>query len=75
VALVRVEKRKAFHHPGVEAAARMPCDLTSDVKTVLEPRELAPGRRWEDGDLAVLALIPVLRYVLAMVSETRLSVV
>ncbi len=53
----------------------MPRDLTSDVKTVLEPCELAARRRWEDGDLAVLALIPVLRYVLAMVSETRLSVV
>ena len=50
-------------------------DLADDVKPVLEPGELAASRRRKDGDLAIFALIAVLRYVLAMVSETSCSVV
>jgi hypothetical protein len=49
--------------------------LTNHVEAVLEPRELAAGGRWKDGDLAVFALIAVLRYVFAVESETSCSVV
>lgn len=53
----------------------MPRDLAHDVKAIFEPRELAAGRRRKDGDLAVFALVAVLGYVLAVVSETSCSVV
>jgi hypothetical protein len=50
-------------------------DLANDVEPVPEPRELAAGRCRKDRDLAVLALITVLRYVLAVVSVSSCSVV
>jgi hypothetical protein len=53
----------------------VPGYLADDVQSVPEPLEFAARRRWEDRDLAVFALIAVSRYVLAMVSETRFSVV
>jgi hypothetical protein len=50
-------------------------DFTNDVQALLEPCELAAGRRRKDGDLAVFTLIAVLRYVFAIESETSWSVV
>ena len=47
--------------------------FTHDVKAVFEPGKLAASRRREDCDLAILALIAVLGYCLAIESETRLS--
>ncbi len=75
MSLVFLEKRRAFRHPGIQAVRRMPRDLAHDVQTILQPSQLAAGRRRKDGDLAVFALVAVLRYVLAMVSETSCSVV
>ena len=50
-------------------------DLAHHVKPVLQPRELGARGRWEDRGLAILALEAVLRYVLAVVSETSWRVV
>jgi len=50
-------------------------NFANDVEPIFEPCKLAASRGRKDCDLAVLALIPVLRYVLAVVSETRFSVV
>jgi hypothetical protein len=75
VADVFVEEGETLHHPGVEPVVRMLGHLTHDVQPVFEPTQLVAGRRRKDGDLAILALVTVLRYVLAIVSETSCSVV
>ena len=75
VADVLVEEDEALHHPGIETVVRVLGDLTHDVQPVFEPTQLAAGRRRKDRDLAILALVAVLRYVLAIVSETSCSVV
>jgi hypothetical protein len=72
---VLVEEREAVHHPGVEPAVGVFRDLPHDVRTIFEPAKLAARRRREDRDLAVFTLVAVLRYVLAIVSETSCSVV
>ncbi len=53
----------------------MPGNLAHDVEPILEPPQLAAGRGGKDRGLAILALITELRYVFAIVSERRLSVV
>lgn len=50
-------------------------NLTHDVKPVLEPSKFAAGRHREDCDLAIFALITVLRYCFAIESEDRINVV
>jgi hypothetical protein len=50
-------------------------DLANDVQPVLQPTQLATGRRGKDRRFAILAPVPVLRYVFAMLSETSWSVV
>jgi hypothetical protein len=50
-------------------------DFANDVLPVFEPSELATRRRRKDGGLAILALVTVLGYVFAIVSETSWSVV
>jgi hypothetical protein len=50
-------------------------NLTDDVESILEPGKFAARRNREDRDLAILALVPVLGYVFAIVSETRFRVV
>lgn len=50
-------------------------DLAHDVATVLQPNQLGAGRRRKDGNLAILAAIPELRYCDATESETSFSVV
>jgi hypothetical protein len=54
-------------------------DFTYDVKAVLKPAELRARRRREDCDLAILALIAVLRYgfaiEVAIESEASFNVV
>jgi len=70
-----VEERQTLHHPGVEPVVRVLRHLAHDVQAVLEPTQLVTGRRRKDGDLAILTLVAVLRYVLAIVSETSCSVV
>ncbi len=45
-------------------------DLANDVQPILEPAQLATRRRGKDRSLAILAAVPVLRYVFAIVSET-----
>ena len=75
VPVVFVEKRQPIHHPRVQPIGRVTRDLTGHVKAVLEPLELATSRHREDCALAILAPISVARYVLAIESETRFSVV
>jgi hypothetical protein len=70
-----VEKSQALHHPRIEPAARMPGNLAYYVEPILEPAQLGAGRGGKDRGLAILALITELRYVFAIVSESRLSVV
>lgn len=53
----------------------MASDLANDVQAILEPLELAASRDRKDRDFTVLALITGSRYVLAIESETRFSVV
>jgi hypothetical protein len=50
-------------------------NLTNDVQTILQPAQFVASRDGKDGRFTILALIPVLRYVLAIESETRFSVV
>ena len=50
-------------------------DFAHDVKPVLEPLKFAASRRGEDCDLAIFALITVLRYCFAIESEDRVNVV
>jgi hypothetical protein len=51
-------------------------DFTGDVNAVLEPCEFGAGRRRENCDLAILALVPETRYNFpAVSSEIRLKVV
>ena len=75
VAHVFVEEGQTLHHPGIKPVVRVLGHLAHDVKPVLEPTQLVAGRRRKDGDLAILTLVAVLRYVLAIVSETSCSVV
>ena len=75
MAIVLVEKSKPIHHPRVQAAARVPSDFADDVGSIFEPGKLGAGRCREDRDFAIFALVSVLRYVFAIVSETRFSVV
>jgi hypothetical protein len=49
--------------------------LAHDVHAIPKPAQLRTGRNRKDRRLAILALIPVLSYVLAIESETRFSVV
>ena len=72
---VFVQEGEPVHHPRVEAVARMPSDLTYDVQPVPKPLKLASRRDREDRRFAILAAIAVLGYCLAIVSETKLSVV
>ena len=53
----------------------MPRDLPHDVHSIFQPLQLAAGRDRKDRGLAILAAIAYLRYVFAIVSETRSSVV
>jgi hypothetical protein len=53
----------------------MPGNLAHYVEPILEPAQLGAGRGGKDCGLAILALITELRYVFAIVSESRLSVV
>ncbi len=73
--VVLVKKSQPVHHPCVEPVGRVAPDLADHVHAVLEPLELATGRYREDRALAILAPVAVVRYVLAIVSETRFSVV
>ena len=75
VALVLVEKRKPFHHPGIEAAAGVARDLAHDVYAVAQPCQLVTGGRRKDCALAILTLVAVLRYVFAIVSVRSCKVV
>jgi hypothetical protein len=75
VPLVLVQKTQTFHHPRIQAVARVSRDLTHDVQPIFEPRKLGARANREDRDLAILALVTELRYVLAIVSLTRSSVV
>ena len=75
MALMFVQKREPLHHPRIEPVARMPRDLPYDVHSIFEPLKLATGRDRKDRGLAILAAIAYLRYVFAIVSETRFSVV
>jgi hypothetical protein len=75
VADVLVEEGETLHHPGIEPVVRVLGHLSHDVQPVFEPTKLVAGCRRKDGDLAILALVAVLRYVLAIVSETSCSVV
>ncbi len=70
-----VEKSHPVPHPRVEPVGRVAGDLADHVQTVLEPLELATGRYREDRALAIFAPVAVARYVLAIESETRFSVV
>jgi hypothetical protein len=60
VALVIAEKLEAFHHPRIEAVARMLRDLARDVDAIFKPREFGARRRRKDRDLAIFALVSVL---------------
>lgn len=73
--MVVVEERKAFHHPRIEPIARVPGNLSDDVKPIAQPLQLAARGRWEDRDLAIFTLVPVLRYGVTGVLETSCSVV
>jgi hypothetical protein len=55
----------------------MACHLAHDMEPISKPGELAASRDRKNRDLAILALIPVLRYGLAIAieSETSVSVV
>jgi hypothetical protein len=53
----------------------MPRDLTNDVRSIFEPRQLAAGGGREDRDLAILALVAEARYIFAVLAESRFSVV
>jgi hypothetical protein len=70
-----VEKSQALHHPRIEPAARMPGNLAYYVEPILEPAQFAAGCGGKDRGLAILTLITELRYVFAIVSESRLRVV
>jgi hypothetical protein len=72
---VFVEEGQTLHHPGIEPVVRVFGHLAHDVQAVFEPTQLVAGRSGKDGDLAILTLVAVLRYVLAIVSETSCSVV
>ena len=50
-------------------------DLASNVNAIFKPLELAAGGYREDRALAILAPVAVARYVLAIESDTRFSVV
>jgi hypothetical protein len=75
VSRVFVEECEPVHHPGIEPVIRVFGHLADDVPAILEPSQLAAGRRRKDGNLAVLTPIAVLRYVLAIESETSCRVV
>lgn len=54
----------------------MPGNFADHVNAVLEPSEFGAGRRGEDCDLAILALVAETRYDFpAVSSEIRLKVV
>ena len=73
MAVMLVQEAEAFHHPGVEAIARMTRNLAHNVKPLFEPLKFAASRRREDRDLAIFALVAVLRYCFAIESEMRFS--
>jgi hypothetical protein len=73
--VVFVKKSKSVHHPRVEAVAGVARDLANHVRSILEPLQLASGRHRKDCALAILAPVAEARYVFAIVSETRFSVV
>lgn len=75
VAAVLVKKGQSVHHPRIEAVGRVARDLANHVNATFEPLELAAGRHREDRGLAIFAPVTELRYVLAIESETRFSVV
>ncbi len=72
---VFVEECEPIHHPRVEPVVGVLDHLAHDVRAIFEPTQLAARRRRKDGNLAVLTLVTVLRYVFAIVSETSCSVV
>jgi hypothetical protein len=75
VPAVRVEKREAVHHPRVQPICGVLGNLRDDVQPISQPAQLAARGGWKDRRRAVLAAVTVLRYVLAIVSETSCRVV
>ncbi len=73
--VVLVEEREPLGHPRVEARGRVAGNLAHDVPPVLEPGELAAGRRGEDRGLAIFAPVAESSYGFATVSESSPSVV
>jgi hypothetical protein len=73
--VVLVQKGEAVHHPLIEPVGGVPSYLAHDVRTLLQPAQLAAGRRRKDVDRAILAAVAVFRYVFAIESETSWSVV
>lgn len=62
MAAMLVQECQPFHHPRIQTRYRMPRHLTDDVKAVLQPGQLGARRGWKDCDLAIFALVAVLRY-------------
>jgi hypothetical protein len=50
-------------------------DLPDDVNAILQPAQLGPSRRGEDRRFAILTLIAVPCYILAVVSDASAKVV
>jgi hypothetical protein len=73
--VVLVEKGETVHHPLIETVGGVPSYLAHDVRTLLQPAQLAAGRRRKDCNLTILAAIAVFCYVFAVESETSWSVV
>jgi len=75
MSVVFAEKRQPVHHPGVEAVAGVARHLARHVNAILKPLQLAAGRYRKDRGLAIFTPIAVVRYVFAIVSVTKFSVV
>lgn len=75
VAAMFVEERETVHHPRIETVSRVLQDLRDDVQPISQPPQLAAGGCWEDRPFTVVAVVAVLSYVFAIVSETSCSVV
>ncbi len=75
VSLMLLQKREAVHHPRIKPVSRVLGDLRDDVQAISQPPQLAAGGGWEDRRRTVFAVIPVLGYVFAIVSETSCNVV
>lgn len=75
MALMFFEERKTFHHPGIQTGAGMLGYLSHDVKALLQPAQFRARRGRKDRRFAILTLVPVARYIFAVVSEARFNVV